>query len=555
MLDEFATHADLLTIFSRCSLRNIARRLFVALRAVEAIVCFFGLLLTTAYAQITALPGSGSLILRGKAGEDITARVELISPDAVTGLMFRSEDLRSDGGEIISRQQIAPSASDFNLAANTPKYFDIKITGVKSCGRFKGNFFFLQPGKGSAAAVTIPVEVNVDPVAKLAIRKGSETLKLQLVDCYGWGCYIARWLEPRAFLSKYPVLLDDASVGAPAITVAVAAIGDVTHTSLTGVLSGKSPANAGSGPIFEYAVDVNANGNSPLLPDHYLGDLQVQSGSQTVVRVPIDVNVREGPGIPLLVLVCGILLGRLIKYMKDKGGPQSDLLLRIYGLEGRLAASPEDQRLLQPMVEGVKQEIYDMQLDQAKADLSAIESRWTLLGTLRGLDQTLTPRAGDQGVQDILSQIRAARGLIELKRDQDAATAVAQIENAIAALSNQTGGPSPALTLAVAQAGTARTVATRAANVAAAKQEHSRFVRFLSGLTGISMELRAQVSLWVLRPTGYLLLIAALAAVGMQQLYLKNATFGADAFSDYFGLLIWAMSADVASRTLSCLRQ
>lgn len=52
----------------------------------------------------------------------------------------------------------------------------------------------------------------------------------------------------------------------------------------------------------------------------------------------------------------------------------------------------------------------------------------------------------------------------------------------------------------------------------------------------------------------YLVLIAFLAVIGMQQLYLKNAIFGADPFSDYFGLLIWAMSSDVASRTLSGLK-
>jgi hypothetical protein len=37
-------------------------------------------------------------------------------------------------------------------------------------------------------------------------------------------------------------------------------------------------------------------------------------------------------------------------------------------------------------------------------------------------------------------------------------------------------------------------------------------------------------------------------------LYLKNPTFGADIFGDYFGLLVWALSSDVASRTLSGLK-
>jgi hypothetical protein len=65
---------------------------------------------------------------------------------------------------------------------------------------------------------------------------------------------------------------------------------------------------------------------------------------------------------------------------------------------------------------------------------------------------------------------------------------------------------------------------------------------------------RAEVTLWLVRPLFYLLLIGALCALGMQQLYLKNATFGSDPFSDYFGILIWAMSSDVASRSLSSLK-
>jgi hypothetical protein len=72
--------------------------------------------------------------------------------------------------------------------------------------------------------------------------------------------------------------------------------------------------------------------------------------------------------------------------------------------------------------------------------------------------------------------------------------------------------------------------------------------------TGIYGGLRAEITLWVLRPTLYLVLIGFLIILGIQQLYLKNATFGSDPFSDYFGLLVWAMSSDVASRTLASLR-
>jgi hypothetical protein len=557
LLDAFETGTSVVAVPCQRHPGNTARRPSVraAVCAVSRTACWLGLILVaTANAELKPMPGGSPLILKGKAGEDITGRVDLISTEAVTGLIFRSEDLVQAGGsDSIGRQQIALAITgDLNIPANTPKYFDIKITGVKTSGKFKGNFFFLETGKGSTPALTIPVEVNIDPVAKLAVRKGSDTVKLQLIDCYWLGCSLARWFEPRAFVSSYPVLLDDNSIGTPSVSVAVAAVGDTTHSSMTGVLVAPSPSTAGSSPIFEYRIEVNANAHPKPLPDHYTGDFQVKSSLDTLARVPIDVNVRTGPGVPLLVLVCGILLGRLIKYMKDKGGPQSELLLRLYSLEGRIATSPVDQQILQPMLEGVKQQIYAMQLDQGKTELAAIENRWTLLGTLRGLDRTLTPRAGDAGVQDILDRIVAARGLIALKRDQEAAGAIAQIQTLVQNLGREAPAV-PAFALAAAEAGTACAVAGRVAN-AVGPEPTSRVARLMSIVTGVSAEFRAGISLWLLRPIGYLVLIAFLAVIGMQQLYLKNATFGADPFSDYFGLLIWAMSSDVASRTLSSLK-
>jgi hypothetical protein len=50
------------------------------------------------------------------------------------------------------------------------------------------------------------------------------------------------------------------------------------------------------------------------------------------------------------------------------------------------------------------------------------------------------------------------------------------------------------------------------------------------------------------------MLLVGLSVVGMRSLYMqKGSTFGADAFSDYLGLLVWGLSADVASRSLSNL--
>jgi hypothetical protein len=49
-------------------------------------------------------------------------------------------------------------------------------------------------------------------------------------------------------------------------------------------------------------------------------------------------------------------------------------------------------------------------------------------------------------------------------------------------------------------------------------------------------------------------LLGGLSAMGLGSLYVeKGGTFGARPFSDYLGLILWGLSADVASRSLSNL--
>ena len=80
------------------------------------------------------------------------------------------------------------------------------------------------------------------------------------------------------------------------------------------------------------------------------------------------------------------------------------------------------------------------------------------------------------------------------------------------------------------------------------------WARILAWVTGAEDAFLAEVTLWLVRPLVFLLLVLALCAMGLQQLYLKNATFGSNPFSDYFGLFVWAISSDVASRSLSNLK-
>lgn len=91
-----------------------------------------------------------------------------------------------------------------------------------------------------------------------------------------------------------------------------------------------------------------------------------------------------------------------------------------------------------------------------------------------------------------------------------------------------------------------------------AKTEPSRlnsFQRLLITLSGVTDQVRAETTFWVVRPLLSLILLLGLSAVGMGSLYVeRGTTFGARPFADYLGLILWGLSADVASRSLSSLQ-
>ena len=64
----------------------------------------------------------------------------------------------------------------------------------------------------------------------------------------------------------------------------------------------------------------------------------------------------------------------------------------------------------------------------------------------------------------------------------------------------------------------------------------------------------ADVKNRIFRPLFFIALLVCLVLIGLYTLYIKNPTFGADGFADYLGVFIWAVSADVAQRTLQTLQ-
>jgi hypothetical protein len=514
---------------------------------------------------LKTVEGTSPINITARLGDDstFTGRVWITAGAAVPKLLIRAGDMARDTpqGKIVSSQISLVPPSEIELAAGVQKSIDVKFAGVKEPGVYTGTIYLSEPGKDATSAFTVPIYliVHADPV--LNPCKGSESLNLRFVQCSYVGCWVAGVMEPNAVLASQLnstvasrfVCLENNSLESFSLESAFqdrgTAANIIPDDAFLVDTAKTNPVQPG--PSF---VQVPVAFSKAPAADHYIGSINFKSGHKPLAVVPLDVTVQSGPMFPLLVLFIGVVVGRLLKYLQDKGIPQSDLLVELYQFEGQTAVSPPDQSLLLPMFEDLRAEIYEMQLDQAKTDLAAIQSRWKLLCTLRRLERILTPHQADTGVQPILDNIQSARQLIAASQDAQAATAVASIQAAVASLNFQQAAQTKVSGfIAKSWANRANLIASQNA-LPAQTGGLPRWAKFVGNLLGVKCVFQAELILWLVRPAVYVLLIVALCLTGMRLLYVNNPTFGSSLFSDYFALFVWAISADTASRTLSNLK-
>jgi hypothetical protein len=243
--------------------------------------------------------------------------------------------------------------------------------------------------------------------------------------------------------------------------------------------------------------------------------------------------------------------------MTEKGGLQADLLMQVNQLESRIEheADNRDRDVLKAMCGRARKQVSQLELDAAKAEITNISKRLESLRKLRLLEQL---EDGDHpDIQQLQQNIRRAIELLRVEQDRAAEKQITLIEQGLrTAHTNMMMGPA-------ADQVDAEELVQAQENAVAAGQAAAQIVqvppvvgfnrprKFLAWLSGVSREAMAEATLWLARPLLYFVLIFTLIFVGLEQLYIKNPAFGANPFVDYAGLAFWAISSDVASRTLS----
>ncbi|MEP0924384.1 hypothetical protein [Leptolyngbya sp. ST-U4] len=406
----------------------------------------------------------------------------------------------------------------------------------------------------------------------------TDQVQLQLVNCGGWGliapidCGLSRLFLPTAAFANGRQLRFDNTTSSPLniSNAAVDAEGVDTRYQLTDAVT--IPQGTYSLPARQISSIPLELKRSAMPPDLYTGAIYLTpEGDRERFVLPLNISVRSGALVPLLLLLLGIILGQFFKYWQERGEPQTKALEKLYRLKSDIAeiTDSEDKQALISMTEGTRKLISRYEFEKADADLALIYNRLDFLKKLKVIENSLKqPKQliSDDDIEDYLDKITEARNLVRQgtgETDAKAKELLEFVSNALGGI--RTRGSSAGGDLADENHIRA-TEASRSAKAiiemngrlsVPSRPKQSRWHKvqeFLVEFFGFTSLVRAEANYWLIRPFLWLTLLTFLSLIGMMNLYVDNGTtFGAKRFSDYFALVLWGLSANVASSSISNL--
>lgn len=415
----------------------------------------------------------------------------------LASVTFEASDL-TDDDKVIRFGKVALEPSTQPLPEDEVKTFKLVVTGVDEPGTYRGQLRILKPGERSTQGLTIPIQLTAEGTPQ--VDKVPKTAKLEpsLIRCRaGLECWLAQRLLGQASTQTTREMrlentsLVSASLQQPEVTDVKGQTGEYQLTAEDfefdmSDLGGGTLPSKDSGVLRVTVVAAH------IPPDEYKGIIRIPVQDQdSPVSVDVDLKIRGGLFLPIILIVGGWLLGHVIK-LYPAAEARSRLWLWANALEGKIKkvdnASKKEAFL--GRLENVRQKINAAKLEEAKKDLEELDHE---------VDQELEAQAKGVRIEGLLLADLAA---LERRR----------------ALS-------------------------------------SRVRQILGWLSGIAPEAEALFTLWILRPLLYFLLVVWITYLGFQQKYIGQATFGANPVSDYVGLITWAMSADIVGRTIAKIGQ
>ncbi|MCA1591077.1 MAG: hypothetical protein LC754_00140 [Acidobacteria bacterium] len=459
---------------------------------------------------------------------------------------------------VIDRGNVSVTAT---LTNGKPQDVPITINNVTRYGTYEGEIKLWLAGASEDSAQKIKLTIKVAP--KIDV-KTPNAFGAQVARCTPLPCSLQAWLpswlkDPRPGMlidSQTPVELP---VSSPEITLRGNKTGRVLTTKDLDLIveDGKLTPN-GSAP-----VEVRVKNLDDLQPDRYVGAAHfVLKDSEAATVVPFTLDVRDAPWWPLVVLVFGVVVGRLVKNMSSPEAVlQLKLMRRVFRLQGDILSlgSAADRGVLLRQLNDLKRRINDAtETEQALTqELEKQEARARLLLRLEALERDAANVTAEPLKQQLVAKISEARGAVLAGRFEDCGRNIAEADTLLqqAGVADIEGEDAQQIRLVRSAIGDAAEEAARVREVheAPPATPPGRPARLLAAIAGTDlMSAEARFLFW--RPLFFLLLLVLLGLLGLKTLYIDaGANFGVEGIYDYLGLFLWGLSADVVQRTLQNL--
>ncbi|MGC0321077.1 hypothetical protein ABIG06_001706 [Bradyrhizobium sp. USDA 326] len=255
------------------------------------------------------------------------------SSDVKIDLNMRSTHLTLEGNyQIFVNRADVTIQTGIKIGAGAVQDVRITIANIPRPGRYKGMLkLWANSDEANALNVRIEVEVGIRPM--LAQLRTAPQWNLVRCD-WAWTCWIAReFISNSATTDKQPIRLENQSpLPAQRIDTLVLLRGtnnksnDVTRDVSLGPV-GTIP---GSGTA-EVPITINYNA---LDADTYDGSVRFRvPATDEALTVPLVVNVRDGPILPLLLILVGVIVGRWARELDSPAiKAQMKALQRLYGI-------------------------------------------------------------------------------------------------------------------------------------------------------------------------------------------------------------------------------
>jgi len=219
--------------------------------------------------------------------------------------------------------------------------FTVTVKGGKKAGHFTGSLKILYADQPEDESLSIDLDVTLEafPSVEVGESSGNPTLVVKP----SW----YRFSFGRPIASNKPVL-GEVTVSLIQKGDGEAVIENAEVLTLRGSKGQTLPQNAARvetnkdtkfpltlSNIDATSINVVAGGKN-LKADEYNGTLHIKVSNQNSIQIPIKVQVKDGPLLPLILLVIASIVGILLSWWNNEGRTRNELRKRIRLLEAGL---------------------------------------------------------------------------------------------------------------------------------------------------------------------------------------------------------------------------